>query len=65
MEFGAGYNDSNLVFTQPNGNPLHGYDLTQRDFRNMIDTHNDEAEEGTCLPCPASASTICAMWRLV
>lgn len=34
--FGDEYRDHGLVFCQPNGNPLHGHNLTQRDFRSVI-----------------------------
>lgn len=32
----GGYEDHDLVFCQPNGRPLHGHNVTQRDFRGII-----------------------------
>lgn len=33
---GRAYADHDLVFCQPNGKPLHGHNVTQRDFRRVI-----------------------------
>lgn len=34
--FGARYADHGLVFCQPDGKPLHGHNVTQRDFRMVL-----------------------------
>ncbi len=34
--FGPSYQNHDLVFCQPNGNPLHAHNLTQRDFQRII-----------------------------
>jgi integrase len=34
---GPDYHDHDLVFCQPNGNPLHGHNLTQRELRGLCE----------------------------
>jgi integrase len=34
--YGRAYADHDLVFSQPTGKPLHGHNITQRDFRRVI-----------------------------
>ncbi|MGH2405181.1 MAG: tyrosine-type recombinase/integrase [bacterium] len=34
--FGKGYVDHDLVFCQPNGNPLHGHNITKRDLPRVL-----------------------------
>jgi integrase len=33
---GEEYEDYDLVFCQPNGRPLHGHNVTRRDFRRVV-----------------------------
>ncbi len=35
--FGSDYQETDLVFTQPNGKPLHAHNLSQRDFQGIIE----------------------------